>query len=150
MEYHVDRITLEPQPAAVVSGKVAHDGIREFLSDAFGQVVAELSAQGTGPAGPPFARYGMTDDGWDIEAGFPVAAEIDAAGAVRPITLPGGTGLVVLHRGPYPEVVGAYRAAEQWMADNSWSPTGAPWEVYLDEPDVEEPRTIVHCPGRPV
>ena len=150
MTYHVDRITLEPQLAAVVSGSVAHDGIAAFLGEAFAQVAAALQEQGSAPAGPPFARYAMSGDGWEIDAGFPVVAEINATGNVHPITLPGGTGLVVLHQGPYQEVAGAYRAAEQWMAENSWSPAGTPWEVYLDEPDVEQPRTIVHVPGRPV
>ena len=150
MTYHVDRITLEPQPAAVVAGSVAHDGIAEFLGGAFGEVMAALGAQGLFPAGPPFARYVMTDDGWDIEAGFPCSGEVSSTGRVHAITLPGGPALAVLHQGPYEDVANAYHAAEEWMAENDWTPTGTPWEAYLDEPDVEQPRTIVHLPARPV
>jgi effector-binding domain-containing protein len=150
MSYHVDRITLEPQPAAVVSGSVPHDGIAEFLGGAFGEVMAVLAAEGLAPAGPPFARYVMTDDGWDIEAGFPSSREVTPHGRVHATTLPGGTALAVLHQGPYEDVAAAYHAAELWMAENDWTATGAPWEAYLDGPEVAEPRTIVHLPARPV
>jgi effector-binding domain-containing protein len=149
MTYHVDRITLEPQPAAVVSGSVPHDGIAQFLAGAFGEVVEVLSAQGLTPAGPPFGRYVMTDDGWDIEAGFPSSGDVSEAGRVHGISLPGGPALVVLHLGPYEDVAAAYHAAEEWMAENDWTPTGIPWEAYIDEPDVAQPRTIVHLPARP-
>jgi effector-binding domain-containing protein len=149
MDYHVDRITLEPQPAAAIGGSTTHDGIAGFLGTAFGEVMAVIAQQGAAPAGPPFARYEMTDDGWDIQAGFPVTAPILAAGRVEPITLPGGPALAVLHRGPYAEVARAYHAAEQWMSDNGWMGTGTPWEAYLDGPEVPDPRTIVHWPARP-
>lgn len=149
MDYHVDRITLEPQEAAVVAASVPHDGIAEFLGGAFGEVMGVLADQGNAPAGPPFARYEMTDDGWNIQAGFPAAGPVQPQGRVESITLPGGTALAVMHRGDYSEVAGAYRAAEQWMKDNDWDGTGVPWEVYLDEPEVANPRTIVQWPARP-
>lgn len=150
MDYHVDRITLEPQDAAVVTGIVPHDGIAEFLGGAFGEVMGALSEQANAPAGPFFARYVRTEDGgWDIQAGCPVAGPVQPSGRIESITLPAGPALAVLHRGDYAAVAGAYHAAEQWMQDNDWVSTGVPWEVYLDEPDVENPRTIVQWPARP-
>lgn len=149
MDYHVDRITLVAQDAAVVRGSVPLAGIAGFLGGAYGEVMSLLEAQGVAPAGPPLARYTMTDDGFDIEAGIPISAPIDPVGRVQVVTLPGGSALTVLHRGPYEGVAAAYEAAEQWLRDNDWSATAPPWEAYLDEPDVPEPRTIVHVPAQP-
>ena len=47
----MDRITLEAQPAAVVAGSVAHDGIADFLGGALGEVVVALERQGLAAAG---------------------------------------------------------------------------------------------------
>ena len=55
-----------------------------------------------------------------------MAGEVAESDRVHPITLPGGSALAVLHRGPYAELGEAYRAAEKWMAENDWTPTGAP------------------------
>ena len=149
MEYHVDRIDLEAQPTAVVRGIVAQEAIAEFLGGAFGEVIGAISAQGLAPAGPPFGCYVRTAEGFEIEAGFPASAPIVPTGRVVASELPGGTALVVLHRGPYAAVSAAYAAAEDWLADNAWESTGRPWEAYLDGPEVAEPRTLVHVPIRP-
>lgn len=149
MEYQVDRIELEEQPAAVVRADVTHDGVAAFLGGAFGEVMGLLGSQGVRPSGPPFARYEMRDGGFRIEAGFPYEGQLRAVGRVELTALPGGPALVVLHRGAYSEVAAAYGAAEAWLAEHDWQATGAAWEAYLDGPDVAEPRTIVHMPCRP-
>jgi effector-binding domain-containing protein len=63
--------------------------------------------------------------------------------------LPGGRAARVLYRGPYDGVAEAYEAGEKWLADHRYTPSGLPWESYLDEPDVADPRTVVHLPYRP-
>ena len=63
-----------------------------------------------------------------------------------PATLPGGHAARVLHQGPYDGVAGAYEAAEKWVVENGLRPSDAPWECYLDGPDVAEPRTEVFLP----
>lgn len=147
MTYTVTRAELPEQHVAVVRGRVAHDGIGPFLGQAFGSVMEALSASGAAPAGMPFARYRAADGGdWEIEAGFPVDVPVAATGDVVPSTLPGGQAARVLHRGPYDQVAGAYEAAERWVVENGLRPSDAPWECYLDEPEVEEPRTEVFLP----
>jgi effector-binding domain-containing protein len=127
-----------------VRGHVAHDGIGPFIGEAFGEVMAALGA--TPPAGMPFARYEMTPDGWDIEAGFPVADPIEASGRVVPSSLPGGTVVTVLYTGSYESLGQVYEELEKWVADNGWQPAGSPWEGYLDGPEVPEPRTLISWP----
>ena len=149
MDYTVERVELEEQDAAVVRAVVPTAGIGDFLGGVFTEVMAVLAEQGLAPAGPPFGRYEAGPETFEIEAGFPSSGPVAPSGRVVPATLPGGPTLLVLHRGPYDAVDAAYRAAEAWLADNDWQPTGAPWEAYLDGPEVDNPRTIVHMPARP-
>ena len=104
-----------------------------------------LAAQGLHPTGPPFARYGMGGRGFDVEAGFPSSVQVSPTGRVEAGELPGGPVIVVMHRGVDDGVAAAYRAGGEWLAANQWTATGAPWEAYLDGPEVAEPRTLVAC-----
>jgi effector-binding domain-containing protein len=149
MDYHVERVELREQPAAVVRGVVPAAGVAEFLGGVFGEVMRVLSSQGLRPDGMPFGCYVPTPDGLQVEAGFPTSAPVEPAGRVAASSLPAGAAIQVMHRGPYSEVPAAYRAAEAWLVDNGWEATGPPWETYLDGPEVVEPRTVVHVPCRP-
>ncbi len=149
MEYHVDRVELQEQPTAVVRGHVAEGGMAAFLGGAFAEVMSVMAAEGLEPAGPPFGRYSTTPAGFDVEAGFPTAVPVHPVGRVEASTLPGGPAVVVLHRGDYADVVRAYERARAWIAANDWVEAGDAWEAYLDGPDVERPRTIVHVPAHP-
>jgi effector-binding domain-containing protein len=146
MKYDIELVDMPEQPAAVVAGEVDHTGISAFLGTAFQQTASALGRLGMAPAGPPFARYRVVDGGFEVEAGFPAPRPIPANGSVRPIVLPGGSLARTIHRGPYAEVGAAYQALEQWVVDNGCRATGEPWECYLDEPGVENPRTIVYFP----
>lgn len=149
MTYEVEQVQVEEQPTAVVRGQLTEAEIAPFLGGAFGEVMGVLAAQGRSAAGPPFGCFEPTPEGFRVEAGFPTDAPVAAAGRVEASTLPGGPALSVLHRGDYSAVAAAYQAAEEWAAEHNWESTGIPWESYLDEPDVPQPRTVVYWPARP-
>lgn len=144
MDYDIEITELQEQQTAVVRGRVAHDGISDFLGSALGQVMGAIGGE---VAGPPFARYSMAEDGWDMEGGFPVAAPFPGVGAVEGSSLPAGTAVTTVHEGSYQELGGAYSALEAWLAESGYRPAGAPWEVYLNDPHAgETPRTLVVWP----
>ncbi|HEV7211634.1 MAG TPA: GyrI-like domain-containing protein [Blastococcus sp.] len=138
----------EAQPTAVVRGTVAPPGLPEFLAGAFGEVMAVLAAQHLAPAGPPFGRYRVTPAGFDVEAGFPATAAVEASGRVVPAELPGGPVVTATHRGGYETVGTTYEAVTAWLAGHGYQSAGEPWECYLDGPEVAEPRTLVCFPVR--
>jgi effector-binding domain-containing protein len=144
----IETVELPPQPVAVVRGHVAPADLPEFLGAAFEESLTVLTGQGHTPAGPPFARYRPQGDGFDVEAGFPASGGVSASGRVIGAELPGGNAAQVLYRGPYEKVTEAYEAGEKWLADHRLTAFGLPWESYLDEPDVAEPRTVVRFPYR--
>ena len=147
--YDVSFADLAERPTAVVRGHVPHDGIGPFLGSAFGEVMSVLAEAGVEPAGLPFARYRLTDDGFDVEAGFPVDGPVATFGRVEGSTLPACRAARVLHQGSYAELAGAYDAAVRWIDENACRQDGDAWEMYLDGPEVAEPRTEVFVPCVP-
>jgi effector-binding domain-containing protein len=146
MEYDVTLEDREEQPTAVVRGHVTHNGVGHFIRDAFGELFGALNAAGVSPAGPPFARYRIVGDGFDVEAGLPVAEAVDLPGAVVSSTLPGGSVAATIHVGSYAGIAAAFRAVEAWLETSGYVIDGDPWETYLDAPGVPEPRTQVCFP----
>jgi effector-binding domain-containing protein len=142
----ISRADLQAQDVAVVHAHVDHDGIGPFIGPAFGEVMEAIGAQGLRPTGMPFARYHEADGGWDVAAGFPVDAPPKPQGRVEAGTLPAGPVARVVYRGPYDGVGAAYEAVMDSIRESGDVVTGDPWECYLDEPNVPEPRTEVFVP----
>lgn len=146
MTYDIHIVEIESQHAAVTSQTCTVEEVGPFLGRAFEQVLGALAREAVAVDGKPFARYDMIDGGFAVEAGFPCPADLDLAGDVHTITLPGGTAAVTTHVGAYSDVAAAYTAIEEWFAVSGHRPTGAPWETYLDGPEVPQPRTTVTWP----
>lgn len=141
MSYEVVLRELVEQPAAVVCGRLTEAELPAFLGGAFGEVIGVLASQGVAPAGAPFARYKPVDGAFDVQAGFPCTGAIVAHGRVEPTTLPGGPAATTRHVGPYEGVADAYTAVQEWLAEQGREVSGAPWEQYLDGPEVPPERT---------
>ena len=146
MDYEIEVVERSVEDTAVIRGRVARGTVARFVPEALGELVASV---GTDPiAGPPFCRMDMDGEDFLLEVGFPVERPVDGAGRVESSSLPGGFVATALNVGPYETVVPAYRAVQVWMAEHHYEPTGAPWESYLDGPEVDNPRTLVCWPCR--
>lgn len=148
--YQIETRTIADEvPTAVFCGTVDIPGMQAFLGHAFGTTAAYLGRNGVGPAGPPYARYEVLGEGrFEVEAGFPATTPVAGEGDVEPSSLPAGTAAVCVHVGSYDDVAAAYEAVVAWVAERG-EVAGAPWEVYLSEPDVDPPTTEVWLPYTP-
>jgi effector-binding domain-containing protein len=146
MRYEMQFVDLQAQHTAIVCGQIKAEELPEFLGGAFGEVIAALDEQGLHPTGAPFGRYRPTEGGFDVEVGFPCSDVVKPEGRVEASELPGGRAARTMHVGPYDDVGAAYEAALSWITDEGCVVTGAPWECYLDGPEVPEPRTEVFIP----
>jgi effector-binding domain-containing protein len=146
--YDVHLAEVRRRPSAVVRAHVRTDDIADFVGGAFAEVMTVLDRQCLAPTGPPYSRYTMAEDGFEVESGFPTSGAVTASGGVVPSELPGGTVATTLHTGAYDEVGAAYAAADSWLAEHRMVAAGSPWECYLDGPEVAEPRTEVLVPCR--
>jgi effector-binding domain-containing protein len=80
------------------------DGVPALVDVIFPELFGWLGEHGIAPAGPPFIRVHEVDSALEplvLEAGAPVAGEVEASDPVRFDELPGGRYLTDLHVGPY-------------------------------------------------
>lgn len=65
---------------------------------------------------------------------------------------PGGLCAKSVHKGPYSELTSVYAKLEAWMEKEGYAMNGAPYEVYLNDPNTNiqptELLTEVYCPVR--
>ena len=147
MTYEISLVELPEQDVAVVRGHVAVDGIGEFLGGAFGEIMGALD--GVEIVGPPFARYAMPDEGFDVMAGFPVSAPVTHVGRVEADRLPGGPAATTMHVGSYEAVAAAFEAVQGWVAAARVRRRRRAMGVLPRRSEVPEPRTLVTFPVRP-
>lgn len=152
--YEVERRDLAAQQVAVERATLTVPEIPAFLGQAYREVAAFLCLRGSGPAGPPFARFHQLGPGrFEVEAGFPSAGGGAGEDRVEMLTLPAGPAARTMHVGPYDEMEGAYAALSGWVRQHGGEPSGDAWEVYFSDPDEEtDPatwRTEVVQPYRP-
>jgi effector-binding domain-containing protein len=144
--FDIQEIVLEPQRAAVVHGTVYAPDISAFLGRAFSRVSDLAETSGAQLTGPPIARYTVGTGTFDVTAGFPVDRPLPWTDGVESAELPGGPALRIVYVGAYDGIAPAYQAGEAWLAAHHKAHRGDPWESYLDDPDVEQPRTAVYMP----
>ena len=145
-QFDVELVERHREDTAVIKGTVAHGAVGAFIPEALGELFCSL---GMDPiVGPPFCRIDMLDEEFGLEVGFPVERPVERSGRVEPSELPGGLAATTMSVGPYDQVAPAYFALEAWMREHHYVQIGAPWEAYLDGPEVENPRTLVCWPCR--
>jgi AraC family transcriptional regulator len=161
MEYTVSRKELGTQPVLVVRRRVRRTEIAATIAAELPKVFLHAQQRGIAIAGYPITRYLETSVGLvTLETGIRVTAHSgewsasEGAGDVLAETLPGGPAAVTIHFGPYDQLQAAYAALEEWTAANGFTPTGAPWEAYLndpaDHPNPQDWKTEVCLPIGPV
>lgn len=129
--------------------------------DRYPAAVADLiREQGGSVAGPLFGRYHTYGPEYvDVEIGFPVAQALGdlpaladvAEGEIGASELPGGPSAILVHRGSYDGLVGAYEALHDWIhAQPGYDDGPGPWESYVVDPasapDEAELRTEIIWP----
>lgn len=92
---------------------------------------------GSRPVGPPFARFRIAEEPFEIEAGLPVDSPVDARADIENGTLPGGRHAVNVYVGPYEGLPGAWADLDAWLAERGETAAGPGWEVYVSDPGAE-------------
>jgi len=141
--YHCEVKDVAPQPTLGIRRTISIENISTMLGEAYGAVAQYLGELGEYPAGPPYAAYYNDDmQNLDIEAGFPVARELEGRDQIEAGTIPGGEAATCMHIGPYDEIEAAYAALTEWIEDQGREPTGICYEMYLNDPDEVPPEEL--------
>lgn len=150
MNYEIKLLELPDQPTLVMRAIVAVGKLPEFFGKAYEGIMSYLGELGENPAGMPFGSYfNMDMNALDVEAGFPVARNIEGKSEIKAGVIPGGKFISTIHIGAYDSVKPAYDALAQWAKDNGYEPTGVAYEYYLNDPTADpsiKPETEIRFP----
>jgi effector-binding domain-containing protein len=145
----IELVEVEEASTVVVPLTGATADLPRLLGAAFALSARVVDEDGAEITGPPFARYYSFEGGRvEAEAGFPYTGELQERLGIRRSALPGGLMAVTTHAGPYDTLVETYAAAGRWIEEQGLRPAGAPWEVYLSEPDTDPAswQTLIYQP----
>ncbi|MBI0582635.1 MAG: GyrI-like domain-containing protein [Methanomassiliicoccus sp.] len=128
-------ITTVSQKAIAVREKVRTNEIPQAFGHMFGELMPVLQGE-VRCAGPPFAYYhSWSDEGTDMEVGFPIVGEGITKGRIHPFELPAVKAAEAMHIGPYDKLMDTYNEILEWMNANGKKPANYMWEEYLNSPE---------------
>jgi effector-binding domain-containing protein len=140
------------QPAAVIRLTIPREEIRNVMGPAIGELMAAVTAQGIGPAGPVFSHHLRMDPAsFDFEVGVPVTKPVTTVGRVKSGQLPAATVARTVYHGDYEGLGGAWGEFSRWIAANGHTPAADLWECYVAGPQSNpDPATFRTQLNRPL
>lgn len=150
MEYQCEIKNQAAQPALVLRTRTTVQDLPQLFGKAYGMIAQYLGEIGEAPAGAPYAGYHNLDmQDLDIEIGFPVNKPLTGRGEIQASQIPGGSLATCLYSGSYDGMKGAYEALTGFVKERGCEPTGASYEIYLNDPmntPPQELKTIIIFP----
>jgi effector-binding domain-containing protein len=126
----------EPRLTAVIRLTIPRREIQAVMGPAIGEVIAAVTAQGVGPAGPVFSyHFRMDPEMFDLEVGVPVRAAVTATGRVRPGQLPAAKVARTMYHGAYEGLGAAWQEFKSWIAAQGHQAAPSIWECYVTGPE---------------
>ncbi len=149
--YGVELIDLPRAPYVAVRATIRMSEIGQRMGGMFEQLFGWLAQHQVPPTGEPWARYlAVAPEEVEVEVAVPVAAPVAVNGSVISGVRPACTAARTLHVGSYETLESAYTAVIEWVAAQGRVVSGATWEVYESDPQIERNpakwRTWVYYP----
>jgi len=84
--------------------------------------------------GKVLAIYRTSSPPWIFDVAVEVDREPVQTEGIKFKTIEGGEAIVLHFKGPYEQLGNAYEQIDEWLKENKKQRSGAPMEVYLNEP----------------
>ena len=138
--------------AAIIRMTIPREEIQSMMGRGMGELIAAVSAQGIGPAGPLFSHHLKMDPKvFDFEIGVKVTRPVKPVGRVTSGQLPAATVARTVYHGPYEGLAAAWGEFEKWISANGHTPAPDLWERYVKGPESDpDPATWCTELNRPL
>lgn len=129
-------IRTSAQLTAIIRLTIPREEMRNVMGPSIGELMAAVTAQGIGPAGPLFAHHlRMDPKTFDFELGVPVTAPVIAVGRVQAGQWPATKVARTVYHGAYEGLGAAWGEFDAWIAANGHLPRPDLWECYVAGPE---------------
>jgi effector-binding domain-containing protein len=124
-------------PAAMIRVTVPRSAIQSAMGPGIQEIMAAVTAQGIGPAGPWFTHHLRMDPAtFDFAIGVPVNAPVTPVGRVVAGELPARARVArTVYHGGFEGLALAWAAFDSWLTSEGFEPAPDFWEVYLVGPE---------------
>jgi effector-binding domain-containing protein len=123
---------------AIIRMTVPREEIRNVMGPGMSELLAAVSAQGIGPAGPLFSHHLRMDPKvFDFEIGVKVTQPVEPVGRVKGGQLPAATVARTVYHGPYEGLAEAWGEFEKWISANGHAAAADIWERYVKGPESD-------------
>ena len=146
---------LDEVKVLVIRERVHQDELPTVIPKDIAEVHGYVQELGLGFHGPPICvcPFPNEDGSLEAEIGWPVPKDVPSRGRIELKTLPATRALVMKHIGPFNALGNSYRLMSEVMEENGITPTDAPREVYVTDPEeVSDPNdyeTLIVWPVGP-
>ncbi len=124
------------QMAALIHLTIPRSEIRSAMGPGLSEIMAAVTAQGIGPAGPWFTHHLKIDPAtFDFEICVPVTAPVEPVGRVKPGEFPPATVVRTVYCGKYERLGEAWAEFKAWLIANGYSAAPDLFECYPVGPD---------------
>jgi effector-binding domain-containing protein len=114
------------------------------MSKSYGELMGMLAKVKVEMTGAPFCIYNKWDEEakqTDFVCALPVPEGAKLPAKYRTLTTAGGLAVKAIHKGDYEKLGDTHNQIDQYITFKNLQITGAPWEVYVTDPEMEKDTT---------
>ncbi len=131
--------TVPQQNLLMVRVKCSEKEISQKLGESYGKIGAYAGKNGANMTGAPMAiYYEWAKDGFEFDAAVPFDKKLPGNDEVKWGEIKAGKVLKLKYYGDYSKIEPAYDVLKNYIKTNKKKTTGAPWEVYANDPMTEK------------
>ncbi len=113
--------------------------IGEQMIRLYGELMSALTRTRVEMPGRPYCFYPRLDEtGMDLIASVPVPANAKLPAKYKVMQTTGGPAVKAIHQGDYNSLTSTHSQLNQYITWRKLEINGAPWEVYITDPEVEK------------
>ena len=135
---------LDKQYALVITDSSKCSEVDIVIGKVFGEVMQYVEMNKIECTAPPFVRYLVWDEKADrnvIEGGIFIKGPVAGKDNIKFVEYPAQKVVSATHYGAYETISNTYQALEKYMKDHNLTSGGAPFEIYITDPQKEPEMT---------
>jgi len=131
----IEIVDLAGTDVVTITETTSQAKVGELLAQLYAELKAYIEENGGTMNGAPFAVYHQwSEEGVKLEAGFPIVKAIQGSDRFVVKKMNATKAAKATHMGDYSNIDAVHRNINVYVAENGYTRTGAPWEVYLTDP----------------